>query len=318
MKALNHPNIVRLYEVIDDPDEDLLFMVMELVEGGDLAAPYEKKRVVPEEELRVWLRGLTLGLEHLHLSGVCHRDLKPENMLWDPVSAQVKLADFGISGFVTADMGGDFLTSTGGSMPFFAPEMCRAMRGAGYSGRAADVWACGVSLFMWMYHALPYSADNPPELMNMIANEEVVYPEDSTHSASLIELLHGLLERAPRQRLRVRDIRRNKFLTRDGDDPLPTATAVMPGAVAVPKADLSAAIKRVTLMQKTERNALHDAPAPAPVGAAPSDAEVAAASERVSKMAAEAAEAAQEEAEAVAEEAAAAEAAETAAETAPC
>ena len=308
MKALSHPNIVQLYEVIDDPDEDLLFMVMELVEGGDLAAPYEKKRVVPEEELRVWLRGLTLGLEHLHLSGVCHRDLKPENMLWDPVSGQVKLADFGISGFVTADMGGDFLTSTGGSMPFFAPEMCRAMRGAGYSGRAADVWACGVSLFMWMYHALPYSADNPPELMNMIANEEVVYPEDSTHSASLIELLHGLLERAPRQRLRVRDIRRSKFLTRDGADPLPPATAVMPGAVAVPKADLSAAIKRVTLMQKTERSALHDAPAPAPAFA-PSEAEVAAEHAAESDRMEMAAEAAQEEAEALAEEAAAAEAA---------
>ena len=89
MKALDHPNIVRLYEVIDDPDEDLLFMVMELVTGGDLSAPFNEKRNVPEAELRVWLRGLTLGLEHLHLSGVCHRDIKPENLLWDPRYQQV-------------------------------------------------------------------------------------------------------------------------------------------------------------------------------------------------------------------------------------
>ena len=92
MKALDHPNIVRLYEVIDDPDEDLLFMVMELVTGGDLSAPFNEKRNGPEAELRVWLRGLTLGLEHLHLSGVCHRDIKPENLLWDPRYQQVSEA----------------------------------------------------------------------------------------------------------------------------------------------------------------------------------------------------------------------------------
>jgi len=70
MKQLQHPNIVRLYEVIDDPDEDLLFMVMEVVGGGDLSAPIEAKRIVPEPELRLWLRGLVLGLEHLHLCAV--------------------------------------------------------------------------------------------------------------------------------------------------------------------------------------------------------------------------------------------------------
>ena len=51
----------------------------------------EKKRRVPEDEVRLWLRGLTLGLEHLHLCGVCHRDIKPENLLWDPTTRQAKV-----------------------------------------------------------------------------------------------------------------------------------------------------------------------------------------------------------------------------------
>ena len=187
MKQLQHPNIVRLYEVIDDPDEDLLFMVMEVVGGGDLSAPIEAKRIVPEPELRLWLRGLVLGLEHLHLCGVCHRDIKPENLLWDATSQQAKLSDFGISvhgrtfqrgplgltfdtliltltltltpspspspphphphphtltptqGFFrtgsSSQMGQDFFTATGGSLVFFAPEMCRSLRGTAVSGR---------------------------------------------------------------------------------------------------------------------------------------------------------------------------------------
>jgi serine/threonine protein kinase len=99
MKKLDHQNIVRLYEVIDDPDEDLLFMIMECVSGGDLSGPVEAKRQVPEEELREWMTGLTLGLEHLHLCGVCHRDIKPENILWDKKHGVAKLSDFGISVF---------------------------------------------------------------------------------------------------------------------------------------------------------------------------------------------------------------------------
>ena len=52
-------------------------------------------------------------------------------------------------------LGGDFFTATSGSLMFFAPEMCRSIKGAGYSGRAADLWACGVSLYMWLYHDSP-------------------------------------------------------------------------------------------------------------------------------------------------------------------
>ena len=320
MKALDHPNIVRLYEVIDDPDEDLLFMVMELVTGGDLSAPFNEKRNVPEAELRVWLRGLTLGLEHLHLSGVCHRDIKPENLLWDPryqqvseaagiiaqsdkssyslahskhaclalLVCQVKLTDFGISGFVKTDMmGGDFLTSTGGSMPFFAPEMCRALNGAGYSGRAADVWACGVSLYMWMYHTMPYEAEHLPGLLQKIADEEVVYPEDKTHSESLIKLLHSMLDRAPRQRARVRDLRRDAFINDDGKEPLnPPLVGDKGGKVTVPREELANAIERIALKTQFIGDG---APGSAPTEAPADAAEAAAAEEARAKIAAEAA-----------------------------
>ena len=90
MNMIEHKNVVNLYELYDEPKK--MNLVMELVTGGDLSAPFNEKRNVPEAELRVWLRGLTLGLEHLHLSGVCHRDIKPENLLWDPRYQQVSEA----------------------------------------------------------------------------------------------------------------------------------------------------------------------------------------------------------------------------------
>ena len=143
------------------------------------------------------------------------------------------------------------MQSTGGSYPFFAPEMCRALRGAGYSGRAADMWAVGVSIFMWLYHRLPYEADSVVNLMERIANEEVDYPADTAHSAELLALLRGLLERKPKMRWRIRDLRHDPWLTQSGKNPLPPAE-VPPDAMAAPKSDLANAVKRVQLMRRAD------------------------------------------------------------------
>jgi len=269
MKHLRHANIVRLYEVIDDPDQDLLFMCMELVTGGDLSEPITSKRAVPAAELRLWLRGLTLGLEHLHASGVCHRDIKPENLLWDPNTKQCKLSDFGISGFFRAtSLGGDFFTATSGSLMFFAPEMCRSIKGAGYSGRAAALWACGVSLYMWLYHDSPYTSDNPPGLLKAIAEDAVVYPAKAPGaaeppSAELLALLAGMLEKAPLQRSRVKELRRDAFITNNGAEPLEEPAEVVnarDGNVTVPKSELQSAIKRISIQSIQ----LKGAPSPQP------------------------------------------------------
>lgn len=148
-------------------------------------------------------------------------------------------------------IGADYMQSTGGSYPFFAPEMCRTLRGAGYSGRAADMWAVGVSIFMWLYHRLPYEADSVVNLMERIANEEVDYPADTAHSAELLALLHGLLERRPKMRWRIRDLRNDLWLTQSGKSPLPPA-GVPPDAMAAPKSDLANAVKRVQLMRRAD------------------------------------------------------------------
>ena len=138
MKKLSHPNVVQLIEVIDDPELDELYLVMELVTGGTLAEPIAKGQVSTEETLVRWMRDVVLGLEHLHHSGVCHRDLKPENILWDAAGKRAKLADFGVSAICGEGRAGDYVRGTAGTPAFFAPEMCGDDKTGvrAYSGKA--------------------------------------------------------------------------------------------------------------------------------------------------------------------------------------
>ena len=210
MKHIWHPNVVRLFEVIDDPEHDELYLVMEFVDGGDLLEPIKKKKFTNEDTLRRWMRDSVMGLEHLHNSGVCHRDIKPENILWDKKAKRAKLADFGVSTLCGQGRAGDYVKASHGTPLFFAPEMSGDDKTGArvYSGKAADCWALGVCLYMWMYLKAPFEAPTVHMLLELIRESEVVYP---THvykaSDSLMELLRGLLQQKPIQRLRVKDMR---------------------------------------------------------------------------------------------------------------
>ena len=245
MKRLRHGNCVQLFEVIDDADHDQIFLILEYISGGDLSECVKRKREVPEAELRTWLRDACVGLEYLHASGVCHRDIKPENIMWDARQKRAMLTDFGVSSLnESGGRAGDFLASSQGTYYFFAPEMCRATKGVGYSGRAADVWACGVTLYMWLYHAEPYTSDTPSNLLQLISSTEVPYPPlKGSRSAELIELLHTMLARAPAERFRLKDMRKDAFLTARGELSLPEPPRV--GEQSVARAELQAALSKV-------------------------------------------------------------------------
>ena len=241
IKRLCHPNVVQLHEVIvdagRDSDEGDLYLVMELVKGGTLADPIAKARrdtmLLPEATLVAWMRDVVLGLEHLHHSGVCHRDLKPENILWDAKGRRAKLADFGVSAICGGGRAGDYVHGTAGTPSFYAPEMCGDDKtGArGYSGKAADCWALGVCLYMWMYLRPPFEAPTVYLLFAEICEKEP--PIDAgayAASEELMQLLLGLLARQPTKRLRIKDVRCCALLTRCHE--MPPSTVMSPGQVA--------------------------------------------------------------------------------------
>ncbi|CAM9547244.1 unnamed protein product [Rangifer tarandus platyrhynchus] len=135
MRMVNHPNIVKLLEVIDTPDS--LFIVMEYLSGGDLFTYLEVQGCLTEGEARGAFRQLVSALQHCHQQGVVHRDVKLSNLLLD-ANNNIKISDFGLSNQWHP---GEKLDTFCGSPAFTAPELFLRLP---YTGPEVDVWSLGV------------------------------------------------------------------------------------------------------------------------------------------------------------------------------
>ena len=117
MRCFHHPNIIRLYEVLDSVTE--IYVVMEYVSGGELFDLIQLKGKLSEDEARFYFRQIISGVEYCHHYLVAHRDLKPENILIDK-SKRVKICDFGLSNLMKD---GKFLKTSCGSPNYASPEI---------------------------------------------------------------------------------------------------------------------------------------------------------------------------------------------------
>ncbi|KPV76412.1 uncharacterized protein RHOBADRAFT_3235, partial [Rhodotorula graminis WP1] len=197
MKRLDHPNIVRLKEVIDDVKSRKVFMVLEFMAGGQVEWQDDNKQpTMTVDEARRTFRDVVLGLEYLHYQGIIHRDIKPANLLWTEDHSTVKISDFGVSHVSEALMrcsddddrrdhachGEDdkALRKTAGSPAFFAPELRMGTRDSPRTrppvGRGIDVWALGVTLYCLLFGDTPFTARTEYELYNVIVREGIRVP----------------------------------------------------------------------------------------------------------------------------------------------
>lgn len=208
MKKLNHPNLVSLIEVLDDPLEDSLYMVLEMCKKGVIMKVGLEEDATPynEEECRCWFRDLILGIEYLHAQGVVHRDIKPDNLLLTDDDV-LKIVDFGVSEMFEkpAEMR---TAKSAGSPAFLPPELCIAKHGD-VSGTAADIWSMGVSLYCLRYGHIPFNKPGVLEIYQAIKEDTPVIPEDQ--NPLLKDLLMRLMEKAPEQRITMPEIRVCRF-----------------------------------------------------------------------------------------------------------
>lgn len=225
MKKLNHPNLVSLIEVLDDPTEDSLWMVLELCKKGIIMKVRLDKVTVPYsmERCRLWFRDLILGVEYrqssisyhicqvkthtlmvlaVHMHGILHRDIKPDNLLLTHDDC-LKIIDFGTSELYEES---DFVKTakSAGSPAFLPPELSVANPGS-ISGRSADIWCMGVSLYCLIYGRLPFQGYNAPENYRLIYTPEL--PVLSGEDPQLADLIRAILQNDPGQRICMGELR---------------------------------------------------------------------------------------------------------------
>lgn len=207
MKMLDHPNIVNLIEVIDDPNTDKFYMVLEYVDGKMVC-----DKGLGEATSRKYLRDIISGLMYLHAHNIIHGDIKPDNLLVTS-TGNVKIGDFSVSQIFEDD--DDMLWRSPGTPVFTAPECCQ---GSAYHGRAADTWAVGVTLYCMITGCYPFLGDTLQETYDKIVNDPVEITDDM--SPELADLLQGLLCKDPSERITLQAAAEHPWVA-GADGPVP-------------------------------------------------------------------------------------------------
>ncbi|NXG61613.1 KKCC2 kinase, partial [Hemiprocne comata] len=231
LKKLDHPNVVKLVEVLDDPSEDHLYMGGEQTPFCCLHSPVMEiptLKPLSEDQARFYFQDLIKGIEYLHYQKIIHRDIKPSNLLVGE-DGHVKIADFGVSNeFKGADA---LLTNTVGTPAFMAPETLSETRKI-FSGKALDVWAMGITLYCFVgccfshcsfsLWQCPFMDERILSLHNKIKTQTLEFPDQPEVTDFLKDLITRMLDKNPESRISVPEIKLHPWVTKNGVELLPT------------------------------------------------------------------------------------------------
>lgn len=216
MRSLDHPNIVRLLDVIDREDSMKLYIFMELSNGCTVQELMERapQKRLPPGQAQSFFAQLIEGLAYIHSRNIVHRDIKPSNLML-ATDGVLKIADFGVAEFLDKFDAEGRITRTVGSPAFQAPEIAR---GNGmFLGRKVDAWAAGVTLYMMLTGEAPFKGSNQFELFRNIGRGEFHMPSDLIDEECQ-DLLRRLMEVNPEVRSTVDDLRDHNWLRKRYDD----------------------------------------------------------------------------------------------------
>ncbi|XP_051142906.1 CBL-interacting protein kinase 32-like [Andrographis paniculata] len=203
MKLIKHPNVIQLHEVMASKTK--IFIVLEYVTGGELFDKIVNHGRMREDEARKYFQQLINAVDYCHSRGVFHRDLKPENLLLD-AAGNLKVSDFGLSA-LSKQVGEDGLLHTACGTPnYVAPEV---LDDQGYDGATADLWSCGVILFVLLAGYLPFDDTNIMNLYRKISAAEFTCPPWLSFEA--MKLITRLLDPNPLKRITFPEILEDKW-----------------------------------------------------------------------------------------------------------
>ena len=201
LKLFNHPNIIQIYEVIED--EKNFYIVMEFVPCGELFNYIVKKERLKEKEASFFYSQIIHGLSEINKKKICHRDIKPENLLLDEKKI-IKIIDFGLSNEYI-----DILDTQCGSPCYAAPEIIRGIK---YNGLMVDLWASGIILFAMLFGFLPFDDKDNNILFRKILECNLMFPKDIEVSQDAKDLISKILVPNPNKRIKLDEIINHPFL----------------------------------------------------------------------------------------------------------
>ncbi|XP_058787877.1 CBL-interacting serine/threonine-protein kinase 10-like [Vicia villosa] len=202
MKLARHPNIIQLFEVMATKTK--IYFVIEYAKGGELFNKVSKGKL-KEEVAHRYFKQLINAVDFCHSRGVYHRDIKPENILLDE-NGNLKVSDFGLSALVESNQEDSMLRTPCGTPAYVAPEVIKRK---GYDGAKADIWSCGIVLFVLLAGYLPFHDSNLIEMYRKISKAEIKYP--SWFRPEVCKLLGDILNPKPDTRISIAEIKEHSW-----------------------------------------------------------------------------------------------------------
>ncbi|XP_063984783.1 calcium/calmodulin-dependent protein kinase type II alpha chain isoform X19 [Diachasmimorpha longicaudata] len=207
-RKLQHPNIVRLHESIQE--ENCHYLVFDLVTGGELFEDIVAREFYSEADASHCIQQILESVHHCHHNGIVHRDLKPENLLLASKAkgAAVKLADFGLA----IELQGDAQAWYGfaGTPGYLSPEVLKKEP----YGKPVDIWACGVILYILLVGYPPFWDEDQHRLYSQIKAGAYDYPspEWDTVTPEARNLINQMLTVNPTRRITASEALRHPWI----------------------------------------------------------------------------------------------------------
>ncbi|XDV30870.1 hypothetical protein PO909_033701 [Leuciscus waleckii] len=208
MKLLNHPHIIKLYQVMET--KDMLYIVTEYARNGEMFDYLTSNGRMSENDARKKFWQILTAVDYCHRHHIVHRDLKTENLLLD-ANMNIKLADFGFGNFYNA---GEPLSTWCGSPPYAAPEV---FEGKEYEGPQLDIWSLGVVLYVLVCGSLPFDGDSLPALRQRVTEGRFRIPFFMSQDCE--NLIRKMLVVDPAKRISVAQIKQHRWMLADASAP---------------------------------------------------------------------------------------------------
>ena len=231
MRRLNHPNITKILELFET--EKYILIILEYINGGNLFSFVKKRRKLNEKTAKFLFKQIIQGIKYIHNNHIVHRDIKLENILID-LNNNIKICDFGI-GKILENPNNTILYDQCGTPMYMAPEILLSNRNTGYEAYPVDIWSAGIALYIMLSGTLPFSLsknnnnNNDSDVISMegerknnLALQYSIIHNDPKPvekiSAEAQNLLNGLLNKNPKNRITIDEILNHPWLKNCNED----------------------------------------------------------------------------------------------------